>query len=582
VNLDYFSVTEDGALRGKTGNVGISRWGQMNGYKHYALAFSLLPAVLTIVGLSIKHYSKKYSSLALGFLLLLLQFLYLPVLLAVFRLYYCENGKLAADPNLSCSSQEYTLYTTLATIFVFPLVVGLPYVIYAQISDLVVYRHKYDHEKMIQVWELSHSLGLDDFWALGQVWLTSSFKRNGSYFRAWILIFKLALIIVFVFVRTSLATQAAIYFVVSMVFCLPIMKMRPFRLPTTNAILLLCAVMYLVATGAGMCNAFEVQNAVLVASRESFFLLSLFSFGVLGILATVVVSAFYLRDDWPSKLTIERINLSSNLPIVSKWIAAILEANAVCANYFESAPAVNDLSELNRMLLIMRKCWLVARNNGSIFEIMLGDKLDQLLLYYNQLSSESLLHDRPFLRDSLRSAGPALAFRDKQTILMPRRKLRLLTKMTAVRAFLGNRIFSESIRNGDSASGKLEGDWGLDIDKAKELIKKLPDNVQLTESVLQNRNKSEWQFDMNYLLNLYSFWEEVVLKLEAGQIRDEDLEGSLQAEDCYTYRRLLHDYVMTVRNEAFANRFNDDELSVHSDDDYHAIAVNDDNSGMFL
>lgn len=581
-NLDYFSFTEDGALRGKTGSVGISRWGQMTGYAYYALAFSLLPVVFTTAGLLIKHFFKKYSSVALASLLFLLQLLYLPVLLAVFRLYYCDHGYLSADPTLSCSSQEYTLYTSLATIFVFPLAVGLPYVIYIHVADLVVYRHKYDHEKMIQVWELSHSLGLNNFWVLGQVWLTSSFKRNGSYFRVWILMFKLALLLVFIFLRNSLVKQAAAYFIVSLVFCLPVIKMRPFRLPTTNAILILCAFMYLVATGAGMCNAFEVQNAMLVASRESFFLLSLFSFGALGVLISVMISVFYLRDDWPSILTIDRINSSSNFLLVSKWIAAMTEADAVCANYFESAPEVNDLSELNRMLIIVRKCWLVARNNGSIFEIMLGDMLDHLLLYYNRLSSKSLLNERPYLRDSLRSAGPSLAFRDNKTILMPRRKLRLLTKMTAVRAFLGNRMFAESIRNAESASGKLDDDWGLDIDRVKDLLKKLPDNIQLTESVLQNRNRSDWQFDMDYLLNLYGFWEDVVLKLEASQIRDEDLGGNVQAEDCYTYRRLLHDYVMAVRNNAYGNGYNDEELSGASGDDYNVVAVHEDAAGAFL
>lgn len=567
LNLDYFSTTKDGALYGQTGNVGISRWGQMDQYLYYGLAFSALPLVTAAPLLLWRQLAPRQQSFVKMMVLLVWQLLYLPCGLGVFRLYYCENGgTLSADPAVSCSSSEYYMFAAISTVLVAPLLLGLPVYMYHTTYDLVVYNFRHDHEKRLQAWEITYGLGLDEYWLSSMAWVVSSFKRCGVYSRTIMLIMKLALLLIFVFVRHNLLTQAGLYLIVTILFCIPALRYRPFRLPSSNMIMAALIFTLLVATTAAMMNAAGVENATMVASRQAFFLWALFWFGALLIIAVAVWSALVMKDDWPSALTIGRINDSNMRPLVGKWIAAMAEANFVVSDCLNSVAEIRDLSDFNRVTNLVRSCWLNARSNGSLFEVMLGDVLEKLLIFHKHIFlPTNLRRNRVFLDSALQEAGPALLHRERSTVLMSRRKRSMLTKMTAMRAFLGGRVLddsfaqaSPSMRVGNIGNGlpsaesvaslqNYEGqspiqsrDWGEERDRTKELLANLPDTVALTEDVLQSEDPSS---NFQILLAVQYLWTEAVGLLDAGHMVQSDLPPPLTAEDCYTYRRLVEDCI---------------------------------------
>ena len=96
-NFDFFSLTTNGALVGRSASIGLSRWGYMTGYLNYSLIFAIIALSLPIIGAisyRLTHqYGKAYESIhdaVYSILLIISYIIYLPVGLAVCRLYYCE------------------------------------------------------------------------------------------------------------------------------------------------------------------------------------------------------------------------------------------------------------------------------------------------------------------------------------------------------------------------------------------------------------------------------------------------------------------------------------------------------------
>ena len=538
----------------------------MNGYLWYALAFSLLPYVICspVVIMRSISVSQKYVYTVQSTALFLLHIIYIPVSLAVFRLYYCDQGVLSADPQIQCSATgKYAILTSLSTILVSPLIVGLPIISRRYIQDVVVYQHKYDHEKRIQVWEITYGLGLDDFWLRSYIWLTSSFSRVGCYFRCWMLVFKLGLAVIFIFVRgAGVGVQSTLFFGWTLCFGIVCIKTRPFRSVSSNAIMCILISLLITASCFGVMNSVGTRNALTVGSKESMFLLALFCLGLLFIIAICGMSYFVIKDDWPSILTISRINAGSTRHLVLKWISAISEAGAIRADLCGVPVEIADLTDLNRIILVLRKSWLAARSNGSLFEVILGDVLDNLLLYHMAVAPKSLLNNRLYLKEALTNSAASIAFREKSTILMSRKKRRVLTKMTALRAFIGNKLNSDVM----TAPVNSFTDWGQELDRVKYLLANIPHNIVLTnKAVHKDRDISEWKNKMDEILEVCNFWDELIAQIESGQISQVHIPPGIQIEDFYTYRRLMHDFsVMIYEN---TSDYGDDNLEYDNDDD---------------
>ncbi len=512
-NLDYFSTTSQGALAGRSSTISFSRWGEMGGqYSIYSLIFAVI-ACLVSMGLTIclcaeylddylpsLTYGKfsllhRYKSHGLFVFMILAYCLYLPCSLAVFRLYYCEDGHVAADPSMSCLGTTHTILTAIETIFIFPLFILFPALVYRFINKNIIYHNSLDHEKKIQIWEISYMLQLDTYWLDEQIWLLSSYKLSSAYMKFHILVLKALLLIIFIFVRSNLMRQAGL-----MTFCIIMFTIYYFlyrglcgirlsyRNWTSNVVFMIVLALWIIDIVFGLANSADVQNAVMVASSESLFLGSCNFLGWM-IMAVVflymsLVPHYYVLD-WPTLRTMSRVYHNEDmLPRVAHWIDTLRESQEIEMNFLMSPIEIADIKALEESIRQLRSCWLSARTHGSIFESILSEHLEQLLLVHAH-SLPYALRKHDYWDESYVEATQTIAkvggvstgmnafsLRSRQYAAMNPNKRRILMKLLAFK-FIQGKHYQQS-------------EFSMDV-----AMKQKKENQRLFEAKLRRRRQKE-------------------------------------------------------------------------------------------
>lgn len=410
-NLDYFSTTDNGALAGRSSTIAFSQWGELKGqYTVYSIIFAVI-ALLISLGLALCYFAEslddylpslgygqitwlhRYKSHGLLTFMILAYCLYLPCSLAVFRLYYCEDGHVAADPTIVCLGLTHTTLLAIETLFIFPLFILFPLIVYRCISKNMIYQNALDHEKKIQIWEISYMLQLDNYWLDEQIWLFSSYQLSSAFMKFHILILKGLLLMIFIFIRSNLMRQAGlmtflliVFTVYYIVFCGLCGIRLPYRNWTSNIILLIVVSLWIIDVVFGLANSANVRNAVMVASSQSLFLGSCNFLGwvaMAGVFLYMTLVPHYYVLDWPTLRTISRIYHNEDLlPRIAHWVETIRESQEIQQNFLLSPLEIADIKTLEESIRQLRSCWLSARTHGSIFESIISDHLEQLLLIH--------------------------------------------------------------------------------------------------------------------------------------------------------------------------------------------------------
>eukprot|EP01041_Mallomonas_annulata_P004650 gene4650-9222_t len=585
-NADYFGLTDDGAIMGRTESLLVNKWGQMSGYLNYALYFSLAPLVIGtfpfLLWPYLNSYGKRldvYKAPILRWVLFLLQIVYMPSGLALVRLYYCqtplldpnsETLYLSADPDVVCASIEHIYITVICSICLFPLLIGLPIFLHKLITPSIVYRLKADHEKRLQLWELLYMLNLDNFWSDSQLWLSSSFKPSLLWF----------------------ATA---------VFLVWIGKDRPFRLKSTNSIFFTCNVLLLIDTSAAGANAFNVQNSVLVASTESVWLLVIHVVAMCYMAWIIIISMINPFESWPVNRTINRIeHNNSSLERILVWIELIREAHIIKLHSKFTCMEVMDYYQLEDVIQRLRRAWLNARSYGSLFETPLSESLEELLMLHSDLSdSSAALRKTTCWDDACIEYGELMSIRQRQREFIPHKKRSILLKCLAVRAFLGYRKkHSADDEEGgersisDSFDGYTQSLGGYNNNTNRELntnnltrmssnssmfsytygdlennlenrtrftteeieeIKDEINNISEVSEDLLRRNINEFTNEnfIEIVLELASRWENIINTLKKGDLPGAHLYKPAEIEDWYIYRKSINKLIEKLQIEGF-------------------------------
>lgn len=210
VNLDVLSI-HDAAMTVTGPGTSSSPWGERKGYVFYAFVFTLVPVgiqtlwyfrkVLTLLWLDRRVLfhrvvlgesrppppSAKVVTALIAFeraLLLTAHLLYLPVVLAVFRLLLCDgDGTLSADPTTSCRSATLVLPAMLGCIVVVLFTVDLKRHTTNAAHAVTTYGGKSDHERFLQRVEIEYTLNLCNGWEADHLWMVSSFRRHAVRYR---------------------------------------------------------------------------------------------------------------------------------------------------------------------------------------------------------------------------------------------------------------------------------------------------------------------------------------------------------------------------------------------------------------
>lgn len=510
------------SLDGSSSAVDISPWGEMSNYLLYGSLFAL-PMFLVIVGYCFylepfyfneygtnrtdsKHVFLKYA-LTAGHLL------YLPTCLAVFRLYYCNptTDKLGCDPSVMCGSNQHIIALAAGTVFMLPLAVGLPIVTYKYIKQSVIYRIPVDHEKRLQIWEVSFMLGIDNKFVERQLWLTSSFNLSHVYFRFEMLLTKLAALCIFIFARADFGVQGALFWLLFAQFSVRYVSAYPYRSFSTNIMIKVLCALLLADVTFGLMNATGAQSAMLVASVETVWLLGINGIGALLLLAVVIVSILNPYATAPADTTLRGINDNASnamIKVYSRWVCLLHNYHRFRNNWYAGTRLNADIIGMEQLIQVLRRHWLIARSKGSLFETLLTEALEDLLIMksftpkgsgneysagsgapvganlrrrecWNMALEESsgeqrahlltgvdgtvrnnFLSPLPYNSSNSRVFAKTAKRRSDMYVLMNPKKKRLMQKLLAVRALMGNRDLAHFDRKGLSTE-EAEHNWIL-------------------------------------------------------------------------------------------------------------------------
>lgn len=422
----------------------------------------------------------------------------MPTCLAVSRLYYCSEGTLSVDPSVECWSGAHLIVASLCLVMTLPLFIGFPLLCYDFISDSVVYKAEFDHEKRLQAWEMEFVFRLGDYFQRSQLWLCSSFRRHSAYFSIFLHCLKAYTLLLFLLCRFSIHFQAALFWLGTFVSLVYVLYCLPYRLHSTNVEL--CAVSSLLFVNAtfGVFNAFGVKNAVLVASTQTIFLLSLHACGLL-ILVALIMFGLCTPANWPAQRTIKRLRNSSLWPSVVLWIETIREAQAVDLDCYKCLPEAVDILALEESLRSLRRDWLAASSVGSVFTVIIRENLEQLLMTHSTFLPFALRRHEYLDKVWVDGGGEAFRRRAHTYRLTNPKKRSIITKLFAMKAFIGDRVINREVIEtdgresdyGDTALPLID-EYGMDMNKHRKLSALLLGDEE-SQSIVPDRHRPHGQ-----------------------------------------------------------------------------------------
>lgn len=479
-NLDYFSNVEGGALNGQSGNISISRWGTLKDYAiGYAFPLVFIMSVFLVAWFAYERiYCDKYGErgdihrhTARTTAFFIVNALYIPVGIVVSRLYYCEEvtnpahalyGKyvLAADYGMLCWEGGHMAYFVLFSLIYLPIMFGFPYLLYKYAQDNIVYKHPSDHEKRLQAWEITYMMGTDSHFLDNQTWILASHTLPAAYYRCWVTVYKAVLLILSVSIRgdgtngaeggnnAHKEAQSALYWFATVIFLSrfiffnrtdglrgPAVYMAPFRVGSSNVVFYTMSLILFANTTIGTANAWGVVNAITVNSNQTL-LLSITNFGGISALffmfIGIILNPFAL---WPSNKTLHRIQ--QNVPfaqLARRWIRVLYRAHKIKMHILTSPPEVADVKAFESSIRALRSCWLEARYKGSIFDLILSETLEELVINHSVRVARFCRRDDTW--DTVyEEAVSHKVFENRATLfrLMSPIKRRLLNKLLALR-----------------------------------------------------------------------------------------------------------------------------------------------------
>lgn len=448
-NLDYFAATE---LVENISPLKTSKWGEMSGYLQYSLQFALVTlycsAFVAIANRICTLYGSRlhaYRPYLIAIVTLVGQVMYVPICLAVFRLYHCDKGRLVVDAAILCGSSDHVVYTLFATLFTAPLYLYLPIYMYQISSRAVVYESNEDHEVRLVGWEILHMLQIDDYYMRAQLWTVAPFTRSGAFHSIYTLLLKALLLIVYVFFRFDVALQAFLFLLLYALYICMIIWTKPVfrRVPSNLILLFFCGAIFVDAIFCWM-NSTNVRNGFTVASIQSLLLAVLNLLCLLGALIAIFWNMSRVDTLSPALRALDCLREGPIAADVDIWISILRKSRALYLDSYVLPLESFDIREMEHIIQVGRKSWMQAKAYGSVFELLLRESLDTLLLTHARIRPLTL---RSFDHWDDAYSEQLSKLKSKETIyrMMAPRKRRIFYKLLALKNIKGERAIPKVI-----------------------------------------------------------------------------------------------------------------------------------------
>mmetsp|Transcript_12636 Transcript_12636/g.16595 ORF Transcript_12636/g.16595 Transcript_12636/m.16595 type:complete len:789 (+) Transcript_12636:370-2736(+) len=448
-NLDFFSMSDRGAGMARS-NGPYSVFGEMRYYHRLAILYACLPFMIAAFYCLVERilipnaknwrFVMKLRSSLYTTLIFLLLVMHCPITLAVLRFtVYNSDNEVTAQPAVKAGSLLYVGVTliTLGLWLIYSLFL-LGYCFGVQVYKQVLYNHTLDHERAVQQQELEYMLHLSDDWLVSGTACMASFTRHGLYAHLLNTVEKTLLVVVYCYFRFSKGLQAILFWMVYTFFTVHQLGRRnggPYRCMSSNVINIICRVTLFMDYTLGMMTGYGVKSSMLVASNQSFWLFSINGMGTL-LTGSYLVFVFFKGDTWPTDRTIQVI--FKTIPEAGRWLDLVRSTRGMLLDFATYPRELVPMNLIEAHMRALRECWLVAKSRESILEGILRECLDECALAHQEYRPSSLLPAHTLEMD-LEAAKPLLVERRKAQALMHPKKRALLTKILALRAFMGSR-----------------------------------------------------------------------------------------------------------------------------------------------
>ena len=172
------------------------------------------------------------------------QVLCLPLGITIARLFHCNNFYMMDVSNsIPCFQKTHWFFLTPAIAVAVILYIIFPLWLILRTKTEMLNLTPDRHEGYLQLKEMEYMYGLDMLWLIGNFHIFSSFRKNGSHFRAGLYIFNTLILLLYAALFNSSIIQAMFIEVILTLAMIAFVFQRPFRVAAYNGMLamnLLC------------------------------------------------------------------------------------------------------------------------------------------------------------------------------------------------------------------------------------------------------------------------------------------------------------------------------------------------------
>ncbi|OQR89088.1 transmembrane protein, partial [Thraustotheca clavata] len=448
-NMDFLSFLPNGAGMGMIAPP-YSFWGELpSQYWIYALTFAILPYLaLLVYQMQLSWWKRRLDSQYLvksakleNFFLGIFQVLYLPIGLALMRLYNCmiiadpidvhaSKSVISVDPTALCHGFIHmAMAGGIGIILGVPFLIGFPVLLHRRIKSYGAYFNDEEYEVHLEAKELSYILGISDEYVLMYMQQHASYRLRMMQMPVQICLLKLSLLGIFIFLRSTYpnisnqAMQGTLYFLVLALYFIYRDCKMPFRLASTNNLMIFIDWILLFDAIMVLLSANNVRSALTVASVKVMCLnfVHTWAFIIVGCWCIVLYFSWrHMKLTWPTHFNMPAI--VNHAKLVRSWVDTAKKAQELLHKDFVSPSLVKPVDELGDMVKILHSHTEEALKLQHLLHITLHDITLQVQNVFVESSSTTILQASK-IDDCIHSFAFELErYREKHSILHPKKR----------------------------------------------------------------------------------------------------------------------------------------------------------------
>jgi len=268
---------------------------------------------------------------------------------------------------------------------------------------------------------------------------------------------KFFLLLIYISYRENLPKQALMFWGIFSIFLFLSSLLWPYREHSSNLTQLICNLPLFVDVTFGMLTGVKVKSTLFVATTQAIWLVTLNGIGFLVLLSFLIFLFTFTKqgNEWTTIETMRRV-YKHHGNRVFKWVNVMRESREMIDEVMLSTPLFAPILKIENQMTRVWLCWKDAKATLSIMEIPLREMLDLLANTHYRYRGISYVKKNMRIENAVGDMMACFARRHKAQLFMNPAKRRILLKLLAIRAFVGNRrlecIFDEVVKEDTKSS----------------------------------------------------------------------------------------------------------------------------------